>query len=163
VSELVVRVSDEEPPILWYAYQYDDAGDLVAARDRAGGTTRYAYADHLLVEDRNRDGYAFFFAYDAERRCIRTWGQDGYLTRDLHFDRENRRTRVVNGEGEQIVYRYTAAGVVEHTERAEGFCEQTVFDDAGRPVARMIGTAVLATMQYNDEGSRRATARYTMC
>jgi RHS repeat-associated protein len=146
------------PERRWCSYSYDDRGDLVAVLDRADFRTRYAYADHLLVMDRNRDGYAFHFAYDAERRCVQTWGEDGYLTRHLRFDPSRRRTHVVNGEGEHTVYSYTDAGVVQRIEKGGALFSESLFDELGRVIERSSGAGVIARMTYGDAGELLAIA-----
>src|SRR5262249_6536616 len=112
-------------------------------------------ADHLLVEDRDADGYAFFFSYDASRRCIRTWGQDGYLTRRFDYDPVRRLTRVTNGEGETTLYYYDERGVVFRTEKGD-FFQQTRFDDQGRVLARSSGGGLVVSFEYDAAGRIQA-------
>ncbi len=149
---LSLRIPGEREDRTWCSYRYDTAGDLVEVVDRGGHAVRYSYADHLLVEDANRDGYRFYFAYDQARRCIATWGEDGYLTRRLRYDPVRRRTLVVNGEGETTIYRYTAAGVVDRIERAAGLVTELRYDDRGRLCARLNGSGVVTAVEYNDAG-----------
>ena len=136
----------------WCSYRYDDKGDLVEVLNRAGFYVRYGYSDHLLVEERDQDHYAFYFAYDALRRCVLTWGQDGYLTRRLDYDPVRRCTRVVNGEGETTVYRYNAFNVVSRVERGPDLYQETRYDEHGRVVSRSSGQGIAATFVYNDAG-----------
>jgi RHS repeat-associated protein len=149
---LAVRTPGEPAEQLRRSYRYDGAGDLVEVVDQAGLTVRYAYAEHLLVQDTNRDGYRFYFAYDASRRCVATWGEDGYLTRSLRYDPIHKRTLVLNGEGEATIYRYTDAGVVYRIERAEGLVSELRYDDRGRLCARLNGAGILTTLEYNEAG-----------
>jgi RHS repeat-associated protein len=148
---LAVRIPGEPAERLWCSYTHDAAGDLVEVVDRAGLAVRYAYAEHLLVEDANRDAYRFYFAYDASRRCVATWGEDGYLTRTLRYDPARNRTLVLNGEGEATIYGYTDAGVVCRIESGDGTARELRYDDRGRLSARMHGAGVITTVEYDDE------------
>jgi RHS repeat-associated protein len=56
-------------------YTYDDRGNLAAARDADGFSSRYAYdEDHRMTEDTDRTGLTFHFVYDREGRCVESWG-----------------------------------------------------------------------------------------
>ncbi|WP_437954924.1 RHS repeat-associated core domain-containing protein [Sorangium sp. So ce119] len=56
-------------------FAYDDRGDLVEARDAEGAATTYAYdGDHRLVAHTSPVGLTFHFRYDAQDRCVETWG-----------------------------------------------------------------------------------------
>ncbi|WP_434044971.1 MULTISPECIES: YwqJ-related putative deaminase [Sorangium] len=58
-------------------YEYDDRGDLVAARDALGHATTFAYdADHRLVSERWPTGLEVRYRYDEHGRCVETWCND---------------------------------------------------------------------------------------
>src|SRR5262249_48508405 len=154
IAELRVRFPGGEER-RWCSYTYDGAGDLVAITDCSGTTVRCAYADHLLVEDRDADGYAFFFSYDASRRCIRTWGQDGCLTRRFDYDPVRRLTPLTNAEGETTLNYYDERGVVFRTEKGD-FFQQTRFDDQGRVLARSSGGGLAVSFEYDAAGRIQA-------
>ncbi len=60
------------------SFLYDDRGDLVAATDAEGYTTRYTYHDdHLLTSHTSPTGLTFSFVYDDRGRCVETWGSYG--------------------------------------------------------------------------------------
>lgn len=155
IVELGLQESAEHPIRRWCTYHYDSAGDLIEVVDVAGASTQFRCLDHLIVEDRNRDGYSFYFAYDAERRCVKTWGQDGFLTRHLSYDPLRQRTREVNGEGETTIYHLTPQGAVKRIEKgAEGVVtDETTFDDAARPVSRSRFGAVTLSVAYDADGN----------
>jgi len=151
VSEILLRIPGEGE-LSWYRYRYDAAGDLVEATDRSGASTRYSYVNHLLVQETDRDGYSFYFAYDEVYRCVRTWGRDGYLARELVYYPAARLTRVTNGEGEVILYTHNELGVVERTERGGGLFIQSTFDENGRVVLRETETGTTLQIAYNESG-----------
>ncbi|WP_437659352.1 RHS repeat-associated core domain-containing protein [Sorangium sp. So ce1182] len=62
--------------IILVSYRYDTRGRLVAATDADGNTSSYSYDDdNLLTAYERPNGLTFFFRYDAERRCVETWGE----------------------------------------------------------------------------------------
>src|SRR5262245_17435499 len=137
---------------VWCRCEHDRDGDLVAVTDRGGGVSRYAYAEHLLVEERTADEYSYFFQYDALRRCICTWGEDGYLTQRLRYDPVRRVTHVVNGEGESTLYWYDAASRTLRIDREGGFSTHFVYDEQGRLIARRTGEGIDAELTYDELG-----------
>ncbi|WP_437681665.1 RHS repeat-associated core domain-containing protein [Sorangium sp. So ce131] len=56
------------------SYEYNEIGDLVAVADAEGCTTRYTYEHHRLTSRTDPEGLTFQFRYDAQGRCIETWG-----------------------------------------------------------------------------------------
>ncbi|WP_437285704.1 RHS repeat-associated core domain-containing protein [Sorangium sp. So ce406] len=58
-------------------YEYDDRGDLVAARDALGHAMTFAYdADHRLVLERWPTGLEVHYRHDNHGRCVETWCND---------------------------------------------------------------------------------------
>ena len=109
------------------SFSYDAKGDLVAARDAAGGTFRYAYERHLLVEERRPAGLAFRFRYDdaalrTRARCVATWGdatldEARIYDRALSYDDAARCTTVSSPRGAVERYEWNEAGrVVAHVD-----------------------------------------------
>ncbi|HKX29151.1 MAG TPA: RHS repeat-associated core domain-containing protein [Blastocatellia bacterium] len=89
------------------SFTYDAAGRLVNATDRGLVPWRYAYDDHLLIRETNRNGLSFHFAYRGEgqaARCIHTWGDDGIYERWLDYDPEARMTEVEDSLGRRTTY-----------------------------------------------------------
>lgn len=58
-------------------YEYNERGDLVAARDALGHATTFAYdEDHRLVLERWPTGLEVHYRYDSHGRCVETWCND---------------------------------------------------------------------------------------
>jgi RHS repeat-associated protein len=61
-------------------YSYSPAGDLIAAIDAEGNTTRYDYDEgHRLVRVIDAVGVVVHYRYDRQSRCVESWvvGPDG--------------------------------------------------------------------------------------
>ena len=65
------------------------------------------------MQDRNRYGYSFYFAYDAERRCVKTWGtacyvgEGGDVTLDVSPDLLRRQVTLIGS------WTFSAMGMLE--------------------------------------------------
>jgi RHS repeat-associated protein len=147
----------------WYShrhYEYDAAGDLVRVIDAAGESYRYAYRNHLLVQETDRTGQSFYFQYDGagqSARCVRTWGDGGIYDHLVDFDVRNRRsfvrdsvgasktcawdarglvTRLVDGEGRTTTFEHDAASLLETVVvSADGTRVEKRYDARGNLVA----------------------------
>jgi YD repeat-containing protein len=57
------------------SYRYDASGDLVQALDAEGNGWAFRYDErHRLLAHTDRCGLTFHFVYDAEGRCVESWG-----------------------------------------------------------------------------------------
>ena len=89
-------------------YAYDAAGDLVQATDPLGHSWRFAYKGHLLVQETNRNGLSFYFAYDGygeDAYCVRTWGDGGIYDHIIDYDKIGKVTCVTNSLGRTTTYK----------------------------------------------------------
>jgi RHS repeat-associated protein len=118
VAGRLVRVllPDPDEPEHWLPaveFLYSDTGDLVGAHDALGGITRYAYDAHLLVQETDRNGHAFYWIYDGRStyaRCVRTWGDGGI--HDSVIDYGDRLSTVTDSFGHTTLYRTNELGAV---------------------------------------------------
>jgi len=64
--------------VTFQRYDYDDAGNLIAAADADGHVGSYDYDHrHKLVRQTDRAGLSFHFRYDRHGRCVEAWGDYG--------------------------------------------------------------------------------------
>lgn len=159
------------------AYTVDDAGDLVEVRDESGAPFRYEYAKHLLVREIDRVGYSFYFRYDDDGWCRETWGDGGVLHRQIDYDVQGHRTRVVDSLGHTTLYRWNDSGLVEQETDALGAVWKThyderqlkiraedplgnawsyAYDDSGNLLARTDPADNVVSIEYDDRGRRTA-------
>ncbi len=96
-------------------YAYDDDDDLVAVTDPLGHTWRFNYKQHLLVQETNRNGLSFYFAYDGHGQdayCTRTWGDGGIYDHLISYDKVGKVTCVTNSLGQTKTYKMNVVGCV---------------------------------------------------
>ncbi|MEM7023614.1 MAG: RHS repeat-associated core domain-containing protein [Pseudomonadota bacterium] len=161
--------------------RYDRSGDLIAVGDPLRHERRFAYDHHLLVQETDRNGFSFYFAYDEERRCVLTWGDGGNLYRRMSYDPERRHTHVIDSYGGQTLHRLSSIGTVEDTvdplgrEWSKTYDGQGLllsdtdpagnswtfaYDDAGRLTERSDPLGDSCELTYDEEG-RISLARYS--
>ena len=91
-----------EKRTVYMQYAYDGQGNLIETRDALGNAQRFVYKGNLLVQETNKNGLSFYFAYDTEgdsARCVRTWGDGGLYDHKLDYDSVPRATIVENSLG----------------------------------------------------------------
>ena len=125
---------------LLFSAEYDLAGNLTAETDAAGRTSYRKYTpdgqlQELLEPVDEQDGETLYrrtaYEYDLngnmvkEQHCGGYWDRDGSLvktdgadlTLQFTYDKRDRRTRVEDGTGAVISYRYDVQGKPVHEER----------------------------------------------
>jgi RHS repeat-associated protein len=96
-------------------FGYSSEGDLVEVVDAIGHVQRYHYKHHLLVQETDRCGMSFYFAYDAcdsDAKCVRTWGDGGVHDHVLTYDIAAQRTIVEDSLGNSRIYSLNDYGLV---------------------------------------------------
>jgi RHS repeat-associated protein len=104
-------------------YSYDGHGDLVQVTDALAHSWHFKYSNHLLVQETNRNGLSFYFAYDGHSQdayCVRTWGDGGLYDHVIDYDKKGKNTFVTNSLGETTVYHMNAVGLVTEVADAAG-------------------------------------------
>jgi RHS repeat-associated protein len=95
------------------SYEHDTLGRMTHAFNPAGAPIQYAYDEHhRLVRETNRLGGSFYFEYDAQGRCTKSWGDGRYLERTLAYDPDRRITRVTDSFGATTTFFLNPAGGV---------------------------------------------------
>ncbi len=124
----------------WYdqvCFEYSAEGNLVASYDSAKRAKTYAYEEHLLVRETDRDGVTFWFEYDGRdstARCVRTWGSDGKTTdrlmqRSITYDVAGHKTFVENSLGNTTIYETNWANAVVKITDAHGNTTTYEYDE----------------------------------
>jgi RHS repeat-associated protein len=95
-------------------YYYDSYGDLVQVLDAADKPMIFAYQNHLLVKETNRNGLSFYFTYvghDENAKCVHTWGDGGIYDHKLTY--KEGMTEVVNSLGYRTTYIHDGSLVLQ--------------------------------------------------
>ena len=131
VIQVLLKDDPQVAPQPIVTCRYDRTGDLIAVGDPLGHERRFAYDHHLLVQEIDRNGFSFYFAYDEAQRCVLTWGDGGKLYRRIAYDPERGLTHVVDGDGGQKLHRLAPLGMVAETTDPLGREWSKVWDEAG--------------------------------
>jgi len=137
-------------------YEYDDNGDLVTVVDPLGQRTCYAYENHLMVRETDRNGLSFYFQYqniESVNRCVRTWGDGDIHRREISFDINGRNTKVINSLGHARIYDWNQLGqVICETDSAQN---QTIYtyDKNGRQTELISAGGQRLCYEYDERGN----------
>ncbi len=133
-------------------YAYDDRGNLATMTDALGATFHYRYDGHLLIQEVDRAGLAFYFEYDGRdkrARCVRTWGDGGLYARALAY--EGGRTVVTDSLGFATLYEH-GEGLVTRTTDAWGGVSSTRYEHQ-QPVETVDALGRTRTFAYDERGN----------
>jgi len=84
------------------SYGYNESGDLTHISDALGKSTVMEFEEHLMIKKTDRNGQAFYWEYDARKRCTHTWGDGGILEGWLEY--HDGYNLVTNSLGEVSTY-----------------------------------------------------------
>jgi RHS repeat-associated protein len=148
--------------VLHAAYEYSEAGDLVAATDAEGATTRYAYdrRSHLMVQETDRNGLSFYWMYDSRAssaRCVRTWGDGAIFNQKLLYNSAAGITLVVDSDGNKTKYTANEAGLVTEIEDALGGKRTFTFDSNLKLASETDALGNRTVHSHDHRGRRYAT------
>ncbi|NSL88091.1 hypothetical protein ECE50_014685 [Chitinophaga sp. Mgbs1] len=110
ISEVIARHHGEERLLVSYAY--NENGDLTEITDALQQTTYIHYRNHLMTKKTDRNGISFHWEYDAQQRCIHTYGDGGIMEGFLEYHPREGFNRITNSQGHTTTYYYTPDFVV---------------------------------------------------
>lgn len=137
-------------------YEFNEAGDLVTVYDALNRPCHYAYKHHLLVQETDRNGFSFYFAYDgidADAKCVRTWGDEGIYDHLLTYDPINGITVVEDSYGHATAYYGNDGGLVEKIIDPLGNETQFQWDEDFRKTCETDATGAQIQWQYDARGN----------
>ena len=151
ITELLL--ADARGDISLLAYQYDTAGNLIGAIDRANTTLSFAFdAANRMIRRTDRRGYSFHFEYDAEGRCVHSRGDDGLLEVFLEYQRDGRSTVVRRGDGGQWIYAYNDAATITRITDPYGNATNFILDERGRTIKEVDPNGNVSELHYDANG-----------
>jgi len=138
-------------------FAYDAFGDLISATDPLGHSWRFAYKQHLLVQETNRNGLSFYFAYDGfgeDAYCVRTWGDGGIYDHVIDYDKIGKVTCVTNSLGHTTTYKMNAVGCVVAVTDPQGATTKYAYDEKTlRKVKETDALGGETTWEYDRRGN----------
>jgi RHS repeat-associated protein len=155
LSVLRVRHRDGS---LTVRYQYDTAGRLIRIIDALGHTQAFEYQENLIIRHVDETGLSRYFCYDAQRRCVLNWYEEGMRIRRLEYTPDGRRAVLLDSLGYREVYQLNDHGKVEKTVDPLGRETQWVYDDNGGVICTILpdGTSLMASV-FDPEKRVRTT------
>ncbi|MDX2022035.1 MAG: DUF6531 domain-containing protein [Deltaproteobacteria bacterium] len=155
LMSVAVQTAPEATPVTQIAYQYDGNDDLIVATDALGGTWRYEYQCHLMVQETNRNGLSFYFVYDStdeSARCVRTWGDDGIYDHVITYTDDS--TLVENSLGEITLYKQDETGQIVSIVDATGAETKYEYDEnTGQQSAEISPDGTATRWTFDAEGN----------
>jgi RHS repeat-associated protein len=136
-------------------FEYDELADLTAVYDAVGQAFRYAYKNHILVQETNRNGLSFYFEYDVCEPwgwCTRTWGDAGIYDHKLTYHRAAQITVVENSLGARATYFWNDLGLVTKIVDALGGQRNIQWDQFCRKVAETDRNGGRVEWKYDEKG-----------
>ena len=149
------KYQDQTFPIV--AYSYDQAGDLIAAKDALDNTFSYRYNQHLLVQETSPNNLSFYFEYDGDghgARCIRTYGDNGIYDHKLSYNLEEKYTVVENSLGQKSTHYWNDLGLVYRSIDPLGNSTVTRYNEAADIVSETDELGRVTAYQYDEQSMR---------
>ena len=137
-----------------YYYQ----GNLLkAVEDSLGFQRQFEYDNDRLVCHRTVLGYGIYYHYNSKGACVRTWGEDSFLHRILHYDPQHRRTLTFDSLGRHTLYTYNEIGVVTDIEDVARGIRSTIYDNNYNRIG-LVDEKRTQTYHAYDEYGREVTS-----
>ena len=156
IESLHLRMPDGSSEQL-VRYSYDGQGDMVGITDALGQTTGIRYEDHRMVEKTDRNGYAFFWEYDKEGRCVHTRGADGDQEGWISYFPEKGYNTVRDACGAESTYRYDANQLVRSITDALGNTTRYDYTEEMEPYREIDPEGRITGWHYDGRGNQTGT------
>lgn len=134
-------------------YEYDDAGNLVAAIDELGNRLEFEYderGNQILIRDAL--GNTTRHDYDAARRRVATTDALGRVTRFI-YDSAGRLTETIFADGSRSTTTYDAAGNVVATTNQAGYADYFEYDELNRLTAVIDSLGNRTEYEFDETGN----------
>lgn len=136
------------------SFSYGATGDLIESKDALGNSFKYEYENHLLVRETNRNGLSFYFAYDENEYCIRTWGDDGIYDHKLVYNTKEKWTTVEDSLGNLSKYYWNDQGLNWKIVDPLGNERLQRFDERNKLVSEIDEIGRFTAYDYDEFGNR---------
>ena len=134
------------------SYDYDEHGNLIAARDEHTEQWHYQYQHHLITRYTDRTGRGINLQWQDEK-AVREWADDGTYDTRLEWDENIRLTYVTDALGQETWYYYDILGYTYRIIYPDGN-EEWFYRDEAKNVVRHIHTdGSTDSYAYDDRGN----------
>jgi RHS repeat-associated protein len=137
-------------------FGYSVDGDLFKATDAKENSFIYKYKYHLLVQETNRNGLSFYFAYngiDKDAQCVRTWGDDGIYDHVITYAKEKNITIVENSLGHLTTYVMDDSGLVVKIVQPNGGETNYEYNEIGWKISETNAIGRVTKFEYDHLGN----------
>jgi RHS repeat-associated protein len=138
------------------AYEHDDSGDLILARDEHATPWHYTYQHHLITRYTDRSGRGFNLEWQgqgADAKAVREWGDDGSFETRLEWDNNIRLTYATDAQGQETWHYYDILGFTYRIVYPDGNEEWFYRDDAKNVVQHIHTDGSAEQFAYDDRGN----------
>nr|WP_297354199.1 RHS repeat-associated core domain-containing protein [uncultured Caldimonas sp.] len=138
------------------AYEHDEQGDLVQARDENGASWHYAYQHHLVTRYTDRTGRGMNLEYDGTgptAKAIHEWADDGSYDTRLEWDENIRLTYVTDALGQETWVYYDIKGYPYRTIHPDKREEWFYRDDAKNITCHVHPDGSTEHFRYDEHGN----------
>jgi RHS repeat-associated protein len=134
------------------SYRYQD-GDLIAALDALDAARTFEYRQHRMVRHTDRVGLSFHYAYDAQWRVVRAWGDGGLHDYKFRYDELLDETEITDSLGHVSIVKFDENGLpLCEIDPLDGV---TVFEyaEVGRTTAVVDPMGLRMEFAYDERGN----------
>jgi RHS repeat-associated protein len=154
LSRLKLTRDGGEPSRLLMAYDYDDAGSLIATRNYWGHGHKFAYdTSRRLIQITGRKGFQFHFSYDDLGRCVSATGDHGLYGVTLAYNVPGRLTKVRRADGGEWSYIFDGTGKLTQIHDPIGGVRRFVHDLQGRVILELDPNSNPTRLAYDTAGA----------
>jgi RHS repeat-associated protein len=137
-------------PLVSYKYQNHD---LIAAVDALGAARVFDYDRHHMVRHADRLGLSFHYAYDAEWRVVRAWGDQGLHDYRFVYDTLLRETAVTDSLGHTSLVKFDDNNLPLCEIDALGGVTIFEYDEVGRTTAMVDAAGARTEFDFDERGN----------
>lgn len=149
-------------------YGYDAQGHLTSRTNAEGHTRHFRYEGHRLVQKTFATGMSFYYEYDEQGRCTRTWGDENYYKGrlvyapncttvytddpqavDTYYHEQGMATSHLNALGHTHHWHYNQYLELEEEQDALGRITRYTYDARGNATSVTYPDGATGQTQYN--------------
>lgn len=135
-------------------FAYDDADNLTAVHDALDHPYTFGWDDrHRLVRHTNRTGLSFHYEYDADSRCVHSWGDGGLHDYHFAYDPVARFTNLTDSLGHPWTVDYDERLLITRETDPLGGVTSYTYDEVGRTVAVVDPAGRMTAYAYDERGN----------